>query len=123
MRTATVNIGEGSYPAAFSLRVLAHLEDKTGKPASEALDAILDGGCITDTAWLLAELLAAGAKVEGSVEPPPTADELLDKLALDDMHALTASILSSVHTAKPALELETKNAKAKHRGALRTLFG
>ena len=123
MRTATVTIGEGSYPAAFSLRVLAHLEDKTGKPASEALDTILDGGRITDTAGLLAEILAAGAKVEGSTEPPPTADELLDKLALDDMHALTASILSSVQTAKPALELERKNKGAKLHRALRTLFG
>ena len=123
MRTATVNIGEGSYPAAFSLRVLAHLEDKTGKPASEALDAILESGHITDTAWLLAELLAAGAKVEGLTEPTPTADELLDKLALDDMHALTAGILFSMHTAKPALELERKNKGAKLRRALQTLFG
>ena len=123
MRTASVNIGGGSYPAAFSLRVLAHLEDRTGKPASEALDAILESGRITDTAWLLAELLAAGAKVDGSGITPPTADELLDNLALDDMHTLTASILSSVQTAKPTLEIERKNKEAKLHRALRTLFG
>lgn len=122
MRTATVKIGEGSFPAAFSLRVLAHMEDRTGKPASEALDAILDSGRVTDSTWLLAELLAAGAKIEGGVTPP-TVDELLDNLTLDDMHAITANILVTVRTAKPSLNLDSKNGEAKPRRALRTLFG
>ena len=123
MRTASVNIGEGSYPAAFSLRVLAHLDEKTGKPAIEALDALLDGGRVTDTAWLLAELLAAGAQATGSTERTPTADELLDQLALDDLHTLTASVLASTKTVKPLLEVERKKPETKLRRALRTLFG
>ena len=112
MRIARVNIGGTDYPAAFSLRVLADLEDRTGKPASDALDGVLSFARVKDTVWLLSELIAAGVKVTGEALKAPTSDELLDSVALDELHGVTAGILASVHEMEPTLHVESKNAAA-----------
>ena len=123
MRTATVEIGGVKYPAAFSLAVMRDLEDRTGKPASEALDALAESGSVKDTVWLLAQLLKAGAIISGDGQTPPTEDQLFDRLGIDDIHTLTAQVLGATHTIRPVLESETKKPMAKLRRALLTLLG
>ena len=109
MRLAQVEIGGKSYPAAFTLRVLANLEERApGKSAIDALDDMLAAGCVSDTVWLLAQLLAAGAEVTGSGAAAPTERELLDGLGIDDLHAVTAAVLRSVHTVEPEIRLKKK---------------
>ena len=123
MRTATVEIGGSTYPAAFSLAVMRDLESRSGKPAGDALDELTESGRITDTVWLLAQLLKAGAVATGSGVTPPTEDELYNLLGIDDIHGLTAQILGATRTIKPVLEVEPKKPKAKLRRALQTWFG
>ena len=109
MRLAHVDIGGKSYPAAFTLRVLANLEERVpGKSAIDALDDMLAAGFVSDTVWLLAQLLAAGAKVADSGTDAPTERELLDGLGIDDLHAVTAAVLRSVHTVEPEIRLKKK---------------
>ena len=112
MRIAHVDIHGTSYPAAFSLRVLADLEDRTGKPASQALDTVLASSSVKDTVWLLAALLSAGARAEGAELRTPTEAELLDSISLDELHGLTAGVLASVRELEPTLPVEPKNAEA-----------
>ena len=126
MKIATIEIGGGSYPAAFSLQVLSNLEDRTGKPAGEALDALLGSEqlSVRDLVWLLSQLLEAGAKASGSKLPYPTEEELLNNYALDDFSALAASVLSTVHTAHPSIKTEgVGKTQKKTKITLRTLFG
>lgn len=123
MRTAMIELGGKKYPAAFSLAVMRDLEDRTGRPASEALDEMADRGSVTDTVWLLAQLLKAGAVVAGNGQTPPSEGELFDQLGIDDIHSLTAQVLGATRTIKPALESETKKPKAKLRRALQMLLG
>lgn len=109
MRLATVELFGKKHPAAFTLRVLVNLEDRfEGKSAMDALDDMLSAGRATDTVWLLAQLLAAGAEVTHSSEPAPTEDELLDRLSIDDLHSITASVLGSIHTVEPTMRLKKK---------------
>lgn len=113
MRTATVTINGVEYPAAFTLRVLANLEDRTGLPATAALDKLTSFDRIRDTAWLLAQLMKAGQTATGSDVTPPGEEQLLDGLALDDLQDITTSILASVSQMRPKVELqETKKAPA-----------
>ena len=124
MRIATVQIGGSSYPAAFSLRVLKNLEDRSGKPGFDALAEMMETCKVEDVCWLLAEMLKAGAAVAESDEPTPTADEIMDKFAVDDLHGLTAGVLASLQTVKPTLEADTsKKTKAKQKKEHWTLFG
>lgn len=123
MRTATVEIGGVKYPAAFSLGVMRDVEDRTGRASWQGLDALSESGKITDTVWLLSELLAAGKEVTGSDLTPPTEEELYNMLGIDDIHLLTASVLEATRTIKPVLEVEAKKRNAKWRLALRTLLG
>lgn len=126
MKIATIEIGGGSYPAAFSLAVLANLEERTGKPAGEALDELLgaENLSVKDLVWLMAQLLEAGAKASGSKCAYPTEQELLDMYALDDLSSLAASVLSTVHTAHPRIQLEDAGkTQKKTKKSRRTLFG
>lgn len=128
MRIAQIEIGGASYPAAFSLQVLSNLEERVGKPAGEALDQLLSSEnlSVRELVWLLAQLLEAGAKASGSKCAYPTETELLNMYALDDLSALAASVLATVHTARPRIELEPEKTTQKKTGvlaALRTLFG
>lgn len=126
MKIATIEIGGGSYPAAFSLNVLANLEERTGKPAGEALDELLgeENLSVKDLVWLMAQILEAGAKASGSKCAYPTEEELLNMYALDDLSALAASVLSTVHTAHPRIQLEdSRETQKKTKITLRTLFG
>ena len=126
MKIATIEIGGGSYPAAFSLQVLSNLEDRTGKPAGEALDEMLNAEklSVKDLVWLMAQLLEAGAKASGSKLPYPTEDDLMNNFALDDLSALAASVLSTAHTMRPRIQLEeVEETQKKTKRTFRTLFG
>ena len=79
MRTAEIELAGRKYPAAFSLRVLGNLEARTGKPAGDALDALLSADTlnVTDTVWLLSQMLAAGAAATGSMQRTPTEEQMM----------------------------------------------
>ena len=129
MRIATVKIGGASYPAALPLQVLCNLEERTGKNAGDALDDILGAEKLNvrDLCWLLAQMLAAGAKLDEFYGPVPTENDLLNKYGLDDLSGLLASVMASVKTAHPRLEAEAvpsvTQKKTGIRAAIRALFG
>ena len=107
MRTVNVDLNGKEYPAAYTVRVLADLEDRCGgKPAREALEELLNSGHVRDTVWLLAQLLRAGARIAGSAEPPPDESALLDLIPGDKASALTAAVLSACMEVSPRVRLE-----------------
>lgn len=112
MRTATVDICGGKHPAAFSLNVLLNLEKRFDLPASDALEKLLDENRVEDVVWLLAELLAAGAAVTPGAPPPPSKEDILKQVGLDDLHVITGGILASMREFKPRVRVDSKNAVA-----------
>lgn len=129
MKIAHIEIGGVSYSAALPLQVLCNLEERTGKNAGDALDDILGAEKLNvrDLCWLLAQMLAAGAKLEEFDGPVPTENDLLNKYGLDDLSGLLASVMASVKTAHPRLEAEPvpQNTQKKTgiKAAIRALFG
>lgn len=118
MRTVSVNINGKEYPAAFTVRVLAELEDRSGgMPATEALSGLLTSGHVRDAAWMLAQLLSAGARLADAPAPPPDEDALLDLVDGDDAFRLCADVLAELRGFEPRVRLEEtgddgKNARA-----------
>lgn len=129
MKIAHIEIGGVSYPAALPLQVLCNLEERTGKNAGDALDDILGAEKLNvrDLCWLLAQMLAAGAKLEEFDGAVPTETDLLNRYGLDDLSGLLASVMASVKTAHPRLEAEAVPSKTQKktgiRAAIRALFG
>lgn len=107
MRTVPVEINGKEYPAAYTVRVLANLEDRAGgKPAAEALEELLGSGKVRDAAWLLSQLLVAGEKIAQTGETPPSEAELLDLIPGDAAFALTAAALQATRGIAPRVKLE-----------------
>ena len=118
MRTVNVNINGKEYPAAFTVRVLADLEDRAaGKPATEALSQILTSGHVRDAAWMLAQLLKAGARTVDDPETPPDEDALLDLIEGDEAFHLCAVTLAELRGFEPRVQLADDEDEGKNTAA------
>lgn len=107
MRVVNVKINGKEYPAAFTVRVLADLEDRSdGKTATEALRDISNSGHVRDAAWMLAQLLKAGARLTENAETPPDENELLDLIDGDDAFTLCGKALSDLRQFETRVQLD-----------------
>lgn len=112
MRTAKVKIKDKVYLTCFSTRVAVRCEERAGSIDTE-LSKISDGS-LSEIFWLLSELLQAGAKyaAENGIEQdtPPTYDELLDSVGIDDYSTIFTAIKDTVSNGTER-EIETKPSK------------
>lgn len=116
MRTGSITLNGTPYTLCLSTRVLANLEDRTGKAAGEALAEVMENPRVTDVFWLLHQMILAGAKYDGlleaKAEPVPTLDELLDNIGLDDYASVIPSIVGAVQAGSETKVETRKNSKA-----------
>lgn len=113
MNIVDVVIGGNTYPAAMSLRVLDNLETKTGKPATTALRDMLNNIRVSDTVWLLRQMIAAGVTRSHAAIEPPSEDELLDNLDSRELAGLVAEVMKVLKSAQATVEAAPpKNPKA-----------
>lgn len=123
MKLIEVPIGNQTYYARFSTRILVALEDRNqdkGGPgdAQAELNAIMASGKMSALFWLLAQMLEAGrraAELEGMTPPPAiTYEELLDKTGLEDYDQMFTLVSQAIYTdSKTTVETApAKNAEA-----------
>ena len=123
MRLIEVPIGNQTYYARFSTRILVALEERNqdgGGPgnAQEELSAIMASGKMSALFWLLAQMLDAGrraAELEGLTPPPAISyEDLLDKTGLEDYDQMFTLVSQAIYTDnKPTVETApAKNGEA-----------
>lgn len=111
MRTGRVVIGGKEYLTCFSTRVLMTLEER-GNSADQELARILNSGKVTDSFWLLPQLIDAGdryAKIEGIENPGKlTLDEIIDLVGIDEYDTMFHAIAETTkYGSEPTVEIKT----------------
>lgn len=114
MRQGTMPIAGVKYPACISARVIINAKERTGKEFPESIADLVDNNNIEGQFWLLAQMLKAGKlylELIGETSPePPTEDELLDLIGLDDFQKLANTIIGIANdTSTPDVIVESKN--------------
>lgn len=101
MKTTIIKVNGVEYPAVFSTRVLTNMEEKTGKPFEQAMTEIMQENSISTMFWLVDQLLQAGYKYtkaqgDAGVKIPPSYDDLLDIVGVDDYSELFSQATGSM---------------------------
>lgn len=114
MRQGRINIAGVDYPACISTRVIINAKERTGKEYPESIVELVDNNNLEGQFWVLAQMLMAGKRYLeriGETSPePPTEDELLDLIGLDDFKALANTIIEiATDTATPDVIVDSKN--------------
>ncbi len=123
MRLIEVPIGNQTYYARFSLRVMTELEERSlsrggSGDAQEELNDILASNRPSGIFWMLTRMLEAGRKsMEQDGQTPPPAisyEQLLDKVGLEDFDTMFTLVSQAIYTdSKPTVETApAKNAEA-----------
>ena len=123
MKLIKVPIGNHTYYARFSTRILVALEERNQEhggsgDAQAELNTIMASGKMSALFWLLAQMLEAGrraAELEGMTPPPAiTYEELLDKTGLEDYDQMFTLVSQAIYTdSKTTVETApAKNAEA-----------
>lgn len=125
MRTAKIKINKKEYLLCFSTRVMRECAKRYG--GIEKIGEALSGG---DTAemmdecfWMLAQMMAAGAKyaaVEGIPNPePPSCEDLYDLCGVDELLDMKSHIMRTISEGSHR-EVEIEPEKGKNAEATRT---
>ena len=104
MRMGEVTIGGRAWPLCLSTRVMVALEERgraEGKGVDDALRGIMADSSVSGAFWLLAQMMDAAARVcrrEGHPldADPPTYDELLDTVGVDEYGSMFSALTSAV---------------------------
>lgn len=112
MKTMKINVCGKKYQVCLNARVLVAGEERFGSLEKFDAAAFSSDIAFADFIWLLATMLDAGYKVakrEGEdAEKPPTEEELLDIIGLDDVPAIRRSMMQAqVVGTERKVELET----------------
>ena len=115
MKIMTIEVGGKEYPVCMNARVWAAGEEKYGS-VEQFLAAVYSADiALADTIWLLATMLDAGYRAvqyQGEkTEKPPTYNELLDIIDLDDLPQIKRSTIqtTTMHTARKTELEQSKN--------------
>lgn len=96
MKTGKATIGGKEYTLCLSTRVVKNIQDKYGLDVDSALNKLVSEGNVGDMFWFLSQLLIAGDKyltLNGiDHDAPPSEDDLLDTVGVDDYETLFTSI-------------------------------
>lgn len=125
MRTAKIKINRKEYLLCFSTRVMRDCTERYG--GIEKIDEALSGGdtvkMLDECFWILAQMMAAGAKyaaVEGLPNPEPlSCDDLYDLCSVDDMLDMKAHIMETISEGS-LREIEVEAEKEKNGKTTRT---
>jgi hypothetical protein len=118
MRTAKIRINGKEYLLCFSTRVMRDCTERYG--GIEKIGEALSGGdtvkMLDECFWLLAQMMAAGAKyaaMEGLPNPEPLGcDDLYDLCSVDDMLDMKAHIMETISEGcRREIEVETEQGK------------
>ena len=104
MKMGEVTIGGRAWQLCLSTRVMVALEERgksEGKGVDEALKDILGDASISGAFWLIAQMMDAAARVcrrEGASleEDPPTYDDLLDMVGVDEYEKMFSALAAAV---------------------------
>lgn len=112
MKTMKVNVCGSEYPVCLNARVLVAGEEKYGSMDNFDAAVFSPDIAFADFIWLLATMMDAGYKVakrEGEdAEKPPTEEELLDIIELNDVPKIRRSMMQAQAAgAERKVELET----------------
>lgn len=122
MRTAKIEVNGKEYLLCFSTRVMRDCAGRYG--GLEKIGDAISGGDMVKTLdecfWLMAQMMAAGAKyarLEGLENPEPLSyDDLYDCCGMDDLLGMKAKIMETISEGtRREIEVEPekgKNAKA-----------
>lgn len=120
MRTATIEINGKDYLLCFSTRVMRDCAARYG--GLENIGGAISGDdamkTLDESIWLLAQMMAAGAKyakLEGLENPEPLSyDDLYDVFGVDDWLELKGKVMETISdgTRRDVETEPEKNAKA-----------
>lgn len=125
MRTAKIKINRKEYLLCFSTRVMRDCTERYGgiEKIGEALSGKDMVKMLDECFWLLAQMMAAGAKyaaVEGLPNPEPLSiDDLYDLCSVDDMLDMKTHIMETISEGSRR-EIEVEAEKEKKPKATRT---
>lgn len=118
MRTAKIKINRKEYLLCFSTRVMRDCTERYGgiEKIGEALSGDDTVKMLDECFWILAQMMAAGAKyaaVEGIPNPEPLdIDALYDMCSVDDMLDMKAHIMKTISEgSRREIEVETEKEK------------
>ena len=120
MRSGTISIDGQKHVLCFSVRVVRNCAERYGSMSGlyEALSSEDQVKMLDESLWILAQMMAAGAKYAAEkgmdTAAPMTVEDLYDCCGFDDLAGIRASIMLTINNGKrTSIEVESSpNAEA-----------